>query len=79
MVGQDLRGQRSLLCKGFGWKVMPEFLCREHLDEGKLARLKAPVADTEIRYHLVWLPSALRQSRLAHTRQILLHRLGNPA
>ncbi len=78
MVGQDLRGQRSLLCKGFGWTVMPEFLCREYLNEGKLARLKAPVGDTEIRYNLVWLPSALRQPRLAHTRQILLHRLGNP-
>lgn len=78
MVGQDLRGQRSLLCKGFGWTVMPEFLCRGHLAQGKLARIKAPVGDTDIRYNLVWLPSALRQPRLAHTRQILLHRLGKP-
>lgn len=78
MVGQGLRGQRSLLCKGFGWTVMPEFVCRAHLAQGKLARIKAPMGDTEIRYNLVWLPSALRQPRLAHTRQILLHRLGNP-
>lgn len=79
MVGQDLRSQRSLLCKGFGWTVMPEFLCRAYLDEVKLARLKAPVGNTEIRYNLVRLPSALLQPRLAHTRQILLHILGNPA
>lgn len=77
MVGQDLRGQRSLLCKGFGWTVMPEFLCRTQLDSGELAALGAPVGDTEIRYSLVWLPSALRQPRIAHARQMLVWRLAN--
>ncbi|MEJ4046879.1 LysR family transcriptional regulator [Erwinia sp. SLM-02] len=77
MVGQDLRGQRSLLCKGFGWTVMPEFLCRRQLDSGELAALGAPVGDTEIRYSLVWLPSALRQPRIAHARQMLVWRLAN--
>ena len=26
-VGQDLRALRSLLCNGFGWSVLPEYLC----------------------------------------------------
>ena len=29
VVGQDLRALRSLLCKGFGWTVLPEYLCSE--------------------------------------------------
>lgn len=78
MVGQDLRGQRSLLCKGFGWTVMPEFLCRTQIQNGELLALDAPVGNTEIRYSLVWLPSALRQPRVAHARQTLIWRLANP-
>lgn len=77
MVGQDLRGQRSLLCQGFGWTVMPEFLCRTQLESGELVALGAPVGNTEIRYSLVWLPSALRQPRIAHARQTLVWRLAN--
>lgn len=79
VVGQDLRGQRSLLCRGFGWTVMPEFLCREQIAQGDLVALPAPVGDTEIRYHLLWLPSALRQPRIAHARQILIQQLKSSA
>ncbi|MGK3126945.1 LysR family transcriptional regulator [Candidatus Pantoea formicae] len=77
VVGQDLRGQRSLLCRGFGWSVMPAFLCHKQLDQGELVSLPAPIGDTEIRYNLIWLPSALRQPRVAHARQALVWGLGN--
>lgn len=72
MVGQDLRGQRSLLCQGFGWAVMPEFLCQTQITAGQLERIHPPLGNTEIRYHLIWLASALRKPRLAHARQVLL-------
>lgn len=72
MVGQDLRGQRSLLCRGFGWGVLPAFLCQTQIEEGQLVRIIPPLSDTEIRYSLVWLASALHKPRLAHARQILL-------
>lgn len=75
MVGQDLRGQRSLLVQGFGWSVMPLFLCQQQIERGELVALQAPVGDTEIRYNLVWLSSALRQPRVAHARQTLVWRL----
>ncbi|ADU72770.1 LysR family transcriptional regulator [Pantoea sp. At-9b] len=75
MVGQDLRGQRSLLVQGFGWSVMPLFLCQQQIEKGELVALQAPVGDTEIRYNLVWLASALRQPRVAHARQTLVWRL----
>ncbi|MDI9222743.1 LysR family transcriptional regulator [Pantoea sp. EA-12] len=78
VVGQDLRGQRSLLSRGFGWSVMPQFLCQAQIAQGELVCLTAPVGDTEIRYNLIWLPSALRQPRVAHARHALLWGLGSP-
>lgn len=66
VVGQDMHGMRSLLCTGFGWSVMPAFLCQAQIAQGELVLLEAPVGDTEILYHLIWLPSTLRQPRIAH-------------
>jgi len=76
VVSQDLRGQRTLLCQGFGWTVMPEFLCQEQIQQGQLVEIRAPIGKTEIRYNLIWLPTALRQPRIAHARQTLIWRLG---
>lgn len=75
MVGQDLRGLRSMLAQGFGWSVMPLFLCQQHIQQGKLMPLQAPVGDTAVSYNLIWLPSALRQPRIALARQTLLWQL----
>lgn len=75
LIGQDLRALRSLLCRGFGWTVMPEYLCRSHLEKGELIEIRAPIDTTTINYYLVWTPSALRQARVAHARQTLLWHL----
>lgn len=75
MVGQDLRAHRSLLVQGIGWSVMPQFLCQQQLDSGELQIIPPPRAHTEIHYYLIWMPSALRQPRVAHARQTLLWRL----
>lgn len=72
VVGQDLRALRSLLCKGFGWTVLPEYLCREQLRRGELIEIPAPVGNTDISYNLIWLPSSLRQPRVAHARDVLI-------
>lgn len=77
MVSQDLRSQRKLLLHGFGWSVIPEFLCKEHLVKGDLVEIPSPVGVREIDYYLLWLPSALRQVRVAHARQTLLNQLKN--
>jgi DNA-binding transcriptional LysR family regulator len=75
MIGQDLRGQRSLLCQGFGWTVLPRYLCEAYLENGQLEEIPPPLSYTEIRYYLIWLPSKLRQPRIAHARQTLLWQL----
>ncbi|CUB04568.1 LysR family transcriptional regulator [Marinomonas fungiae] len=72
VVGQDLRAQRKLLTQGFGWSVMPEFLCQEHISNGQLMEIPSPIGTREIQYFLIWLPSALRKVRVAHARQTLL-------
>lgn len=75
VVGQDLRALRTLLCQGFGWSVLPEYLCREAMTNGQLVELPAPVGDITMSYYLVWTPAALRQPRIAHARQTLLWQL----
>jgi DNA-binding transcriptional LysR family regulator len=75
LIGQDLRSLRSLLCRGFGWSALPEYLCRAQIEQGELAEIAAPLSATTLSYYLVWAPSALRQARVAHARQTLLWRL----
>ena len=75
VVSQDLRAQRKLLLQGFGWSVLPEFLCAEQIKSGELVELPSPIGTCEIHYYLIWAPSALRQVRVAHARQTLLQGL----
>ncbi|QYJ73227.1 LysR family transcriptional regulator [Shewanella sp. FJAT-51649] len=75
MVGQDLRAHRNLLVQGIGWSVLPQFLCQKQLNSGELMLIPPPRTQTEIIYYLIWLPSALRQPRVAHARSALLDRL----
>jgi DNA-binding transcriptional LysR family regulator len=73
--GQDLRALRRLLCEGFGWTVLPTYLCQAEIARGELASIPAPVASLLNPYYLAWAPSALRQPRIAHARQMLLSAL----
>jgi DNA-binding transcriptional LysR family regulator len=75
LIGQDLRALRSLLCRGFGWTVMPEYLCTDQIKRGELQEIAAPYGSGQLSYYLVWTPSALRQARVAHARQALLWHL----
>ncbi|NSL54925.1 LysR family transcriptional regulator [Uliginosibacterium aquaticum] len=75
LIGQDLRALRSLLCRGFGWTVLPEYLCQDHLQRGELKEVPASTGASALNYYLVWTPSALRQARVAHARQALLWHL----
>ncbi len=75
LIGPDLRGQRALLLVGFGWTVLPRYLCTGELARGELIEIPAPVAPTTNAYYLVWTPAALRQPRIAHAHQTLMQRL----
>jgi len=76
LTGQDLRGLRSLLSQGFGWTLLPHYLCQSQLHSGELEEIPPPLGHTEIRYYLIWLPSKLRKPRVAHAHQTLLWQLG---
>ena len=75
VVSQDLRAQRNLLLQGFGWSVMPEFLCQPYLKKGELVSITSPIGTHDIHYYLVWLPESLKKVRVAHARQTLIHHL----
>lgn len=77
MAGQDLRTLRTLLIDGFGWSTLPAYLCEPHIARGELQEIPSPVGRCSRDYHLLWTPTALRQPRVAHARQILLWRLRN--
>jgi DNA-binding transcriptional LysR family regulator len=72
LSGQDLRALRHLLIEGFGWSVLPDYLCRAQIERGQLAEIRAPLGPSTYTYHLLWTPSALRHPRVAHARQALL-------
>jgi DNA-binding transcriptional LysR family regulator len=75
VVSQDLRAQRKLLIQGFGWSVVPEFLCAQQIKNNELIEIPSPIGTCEVHYYLIWAPSALRQVRVAHARQTLLQGL----
>jgi len=75
LIAPDLRGLRALLGVGFGWSVLPTYLCKSELARGELVEIPAPVAPTINSYFLVWSPTALRHPRIAHARETLVRRL----
>jgi DNA-binding transcriptional LysR family regulator len=75
LIAPDLRGLRALLGVGFGWSVLPRYLCHRELARGDLVEIPAPVEPTVNSYFLVWAPSSLRQPRIAHAHQTLIARL----
>ncbi|MGH7018782.1 MAG: LysR family transcriptional regulator [Brevundimonas sp.] len=79
MLSRDMRGLREILRAGFGWAVLPEYLCAPCIARNELALLPAPVGPSHTQYYLHWLHASLRQPRVAHARQTLLWRLGGGA
>ncbi len=79
LVAQDLRALRGLLVQGFGWTVMPHYLCQAQIESGELCHVPAPIGDTILNYYMAWSPSSLRSPRIAHARQTLLWSLSQKA
>jgi DNA-binding transcriptional LysR family regulator len=75
IAGQDLRGLCRLLRGGFGWSVMPDYICARYLARGELAAIQAPVGNLTQQYFVIWTPSALREPRIAHAKQALIQQL----
>lgn len=75
VISQDLRSLRSILISGFGWSVLPEYLCRDAIIRGELAEIASPVGRSENIYYAIWSPTALRNPRVAFARQTLIWEL----
>ncbi|WP_157999981.1 substrate-binding domain-containing protein [Sphingomonas elodea] len=72
VLSQDLRALRGIVCSGFGWSVLPGYMCTEAIERGELRALEAPQGPTYLAYYMLWSPTALRPPRIAHARQALI-------
>lgn len=77
MIGHDLRCLRKMLGLGFGWSVLPGYLCHEAIAAGELVEVPAPKAVPVNRYHLIWPTAALREPRVALARSAIRESLGS--
>lgn len=77
VVSQDLRALRAIICSGFGWTVMPEYMCHAAISSGELVEFGAKEPRPRVDYFMLWTPASLRHPRIAHARQNLLWALKN--
>ncbi len=73
----DLRIVKDLLCHGYGWSVLPEYLCQAELASGKLVELKTAKPAQQNSFYLVWNKGALRQPRTLYVRDCILQQAKN--
>ncbi len=72
VLSQDLRALRSIVCSGFGWSILPAYMCADAIARGDLRELVPPYGATFLPYYMIWSPAALRHPRIAHARQALV-------
>lgn len=72
LVGQDLRFLRSMLERGFGWTVLPGYLCTDHIARGELVEIPTMAVRPTQSYHLTWAPGILRHPRVAAVQRMLI-------
>ncbi|MFI3905534.1 substrate-binding domain-containing protein [Ochrobactrum sp. S1502_03] len=72
VISQDLRSLRSILISGFGWSVLPKYLCNEEIARGRLEEIIPPIARPRNNYFAMWSSSALRNHRVSFVRQTLV-------
>lgn len=78
LIGQDLRFLRSMLQRGFGWTVLPGYLCEAQIRHGDLAEISPPITRPRQEYFLSWAPAALRHPRVSAVHRALCAAFGTP-
>ncbi|MBT0669151.1 LysR family transcriptional regulator [Novosphingobium profundi] len=71
LVGEDLRCLQRMVIAGFGWTVLPGYLCNGHIASGELVEIAPPRERPVNRYYLVWIPKSLREPRVALVQGVL--------
>jgi DNA-binding transcriptional LysR family regulator len=72
LTGQDLRFLRSMLQRGFGWTVLPGYLCAKQIANGELIEIPAPIIRPSQSYYLSWAPRVLRHPRVSAVHRTLV-------
>jgi DNA-binding transcriptional LysR family regulator len=72
LTGRDLRFLRSMLQRGFGWTVLPGYLCAKQIANGELIEIPAPIIRPSQSYYLSWAPRVLRHPRVSAVHRTLV-------
>ena len=57
---------------GFGWTVLPGYLCTDHIARGALVEIPSTAVRPTQSYHLTWAPGILRHPRVAAVQRMLI-------
>jgi DNA-binding transcriptional LysR family regulator len=68
----DLRIIERMLREHSGWTVMPEYLCQEEIDAGKIVKINITEEMPENEIYLVWNESALRQPSVMFVKEHII-------
>ncbi len=71
----DLRIVRSLVSLGQGYTVLPQYLCKQQLQNGSFALLHKPEQPPTNNLYLVWNKGSLRHPRVVFARDRLVEEL----
>lgn len=75
----DLRVLKALVLSGTGWTILPDYLCSNDVETGKLIEITTAKARPSNGFHLVWPKGALRHPRVSFTKDLLLDALRSPS
>jgi DNA-binding transcriptional LysR family regulator len=68
----DLRIIERMLREHSGWTVMPEYLCQEEIDAGRIVKINITEKMPENEIYLVWNESALRQPSVMFVKEHII-------
>ncbi|MEM7508309.1 MAG: LysR family transcriptional regulator [Pseudomonadota bacterium] len=75
IVAPSLVLLRDLACEGVGASVLPHYLCRGELENGRLVKLYEPTHDPTNMIYLCWRRRSMRDPRIVRAREICLQEL----
>jgi len=72
VTAPDLRILLSLIVKGAGWTVLPDYICESALRDGQLLELTTERPAPFNQLYLIWNKGALRHPRVVYVRDSLI-------
>ncbi|MCC8365925.1 LysR family transcriptional regulator [Xenorhabdus sp. PB61.4] len=73
IIISDLRIIERIISDSTGWTIMPEYLCEEGLNNGKIFKINGGINTPENNFYLVWNKSSLRHPRVLYVKEHIIN------